>query len=495
MKKIITTLLLALWFLSPLHGQHLLWNADLSEVEETNISATKRGTDGNTYVIGQYKSTTILPLTGNLIAGDLFVAKISGVGKLLWKKRFTGTAHGFNLALDTKNNIIFTGAYTHNLIAGSIELTTPGSVFNAFTIKLNINGEVLWAINAGLGFGTGITIDAFDNIYAVGSSSFGNGKIIKYNSMGSVLLTKTINARTISDIALDNAGNIYLSGTCVPAATFDTVIAPILPGVGYFSFLIKYNPIGNAQWGNFKNYITFDYSNAISINGSHIYWLGSESHLPLLLRKVWKYNVQGNVLASTVVSTEFKIGTPNSITAMNNKVYVLNSRFNTLTLQCYNSTLILENVFQITNVFVKSSAISSLSSNINVAYSTVKTDGTFISEVKNFGAFNGRITTDAISPMDEHIITDSETDKELNVWPNPIHNNEEMHIDFTSQHEGKTFLTISDMNNNVIIDNIYHANKGMNSWQYNLKHLAGGMYTLKICVNKKCTSRNFIVEN
>lgn len=180
-------------------------------------SSNDRGTSittdqaGNIYLTGYFYSPTIvfgkdtLRNAGNV--GDIFVVKFDQAGTILWSKREGGAGLEIphSILVDGNNNIIVAGRFSSNSITfGSTTLLQAGSM-DAFIVKYNASGNVLWAQGAGGGTN--------DEAYSLGA---------------------------------DHSGNIYVAGYFTQPANFGTIK---LTSAGISdAFLAKYDPSGNIVW-------------------------------------------------------------------------------------------------------------------------------------------------------------------------------------------------------------------------------------------------------
>ena len=131
---------------------------------------------GNAYVAGTFygATCTIDSVTLTRIGSqDAFVAKLDAAGTVLWAKNFGGsgsTASAQSIAVDASGNV-YLGGYFYNS-----NLTTPGLTkignYDAFAIKLDSSGAVMWARNFGgsgtTAYGQSIAVDGSGNVYLGG---------------------------------------------------------------------------------------------------------------------------------------------------------------------------------------------------------------------------------------------------------------------------------------------------------------------------------------
>ncbi len=235
---------------------NITWGDDKSDVgNDIAIDGS-----GNIYITGK---------TNSFGAGgsDAFIAKFNSAGNSL--KNITwgdsGYETGEDIVLDGSGNIYITG-YTNSFGAGGDD---------AFIAKFNSAGNSLKNITWGGSEGDegfGIALDGSGNIYITGyTDSFGAGNddafIAKFDNAGNSLLNITWGgdeSEDAYDIALDNSGNIYITGF---TESF---------GAGnYDAFIAKFNSAGNSlnniTWGGSDadqgNAITLDESGNIYITG------------------------------------------------------------------------------------------------------------------------------------------------------------------------------------------------------------------------------------
>ncbi len=251
--------------------------------------------DGNIYVLGISRGPWGNPIEGWTGGSDIYVAKLSSNGQLLWVT-FLGSKDnedGGGIVVGKDNNVYIVG--TSGEPWGFSEHSFPGS-WIITVAKLSADGELLWNTFLGSGFGTGIEIDKEKNIFIAGhgSSNWGspinpivdwgtyafaakldnNGKLIWNNFFGG-----GGNANNkINDLLIDKSKSLYLLGTCVfswgnPVRAYEEHEDIIV---------IKVDSKGNLNWhtylggagGNRGYTITKSESGGIYIGGSSTFFWG-----------------------------------------------------------------------------------------------------------------------------------------------------------------------------------------------------------------------------
>ena len=189
----------------------------------------------------------------------------------IWAKAGSGTGgdEGSNIASDAAGNVYITGYFNSStLTLGTYTLSSAGS-YDVFLAKYNPNGTVLWATNAG-GInddeGSSVAIDDLGNVYLSGffSSSqiiFGTDTLLntgaqnvfltKYNSSGTVLWAKSIigtGGADANSIATDPSGNVFVTGFYDSTIIIGSYTLTCASTFGFNVFLAKYDPFGTALW-------------------------------------------------------------------------------------------------------------------------------------------------------------------------------------------------------------------------------------------------------
>jgi uncharacterized delta-60 repeat protein len=223
---------------------------------------------GNVYVTGW---SYALANSDNV---DYATIKYNSAGEQQWVARYDGPGNGFDeataIAVDESGNVFVTG-------------DSSGSVGNLdyATIKYNSSGEQQWVAryNGPGNFAdvaTAIAVDTLGNVYVTGYS-WGSGNnsdyaTIKYNSVGQEQWVARYNGPgndldSAYAIALDNSGNVYVTGFSDGSGT----------DLDYAT--VKYNSVGQQQWVARYNGPTngFDEAAALAVDDSGNIYVTGES--------------------------------------------------------------------------------------------------------------------------------------------------------------------------------------------------------------------------
>lgn len=279
--------------------------------------------NGNNIIItGLFKNTVDFdPSAGTttLVSNggdDIFLAKYTNSGTLLWAKSFGGSANdlGYRVLTDNQDNIFLSGNFQ-----GTMDID-PSSVTNnlisngntdPYVAKFDANGNLLVAVSFGDANTDGmrdIALDQGKKLYITGNfdatvdfdphpantftiANFGGASdiyISKFDSLLSFEWAKSLPCNGISyprDITIDNTGNILLGGHYrsspldldpSPSTTFTTAT----PGANNVGFLAKYDNSGNYFWSGvfpINTIFNAEVATAVSVwsdNSGNIYSTG-----------------------------------------------------------------------------------------------------------------------------------------------------------------------------------------------------------------------------
>jgi len=224
---------------------------------------------GSCYVTGAFDGRTQIGTAGftSLGSRDMFLAKYDASGKFLWARSAGGTNYdaGTAVAVDKKNNVFVTGAFTGPARFGGITLTNA-SGRDIFLAKYDSNGQLLWVRRAGgkgedsaYGVATDAEGNAFITGYFEGTASFGGLELIskgsddifvaKYSASGELKWARRAGGG-LTDfgraIAVDPGGYVYVTGAFYGDADFG-VVGLISRGSADV-FVARYDNDGAIDW-------------------------------------------------------------------------------------------------------------------------------------------------------------------------------------------------------------------------------------------------------
>ena len=261
---------------------------------ETDVS-------GSSYVTGYITGETAF---GNGLSfptaqgnGDIYVAKYTNSGTLVWVRKFGGSFsdRAYDLTLDNNGNIFITGQFYGTVDFDGNSISSTANSKDIFLAKLDNNGTAIWAISEG-GTGSenayGVTCDNAGNVILTGQFE-GNGTLTgqsfsstvdpvtglpsydlfvsKYDSNGNPLWTQVGEAKYEDRglaVTTDAQNNIYLSGQFSDTLTFAG--STFNNGAYNVGLLVKLSSNGNLVWLNtLKGSVCLPYD--VEVNGSDLF--------------------------------------------------------------------------------------------------------------------------------------------------------------------------------------------------------------------------------
>lgn len=193
-----------------------LWAKSFGGGFDDNATSIAIDASGNSYVVGNFISATMVCGTTTLTNsafGDMFIVKLDVNGNFVWAKNFGdgGNTSASSVDVDAGGNVLIAGYYNSaTLTMGTSTLNTYGND-DAYVAKLDANGNVLWAQS----FGDNLA----EHANGITTDPSGNSYITGfYKSSNLTVGTTTLNnvspaSADIFLIKLDNAGNVLSSAT------------------------------------------------------------------------------------------------------------------------------------------------------------------------------------------------------------------------------------------------------------------------------------------
>lgn len=300
-----TFILGAIPFSQAISQEHIYnWSSPLGSNQDEIGKAITSDLTGNVISAGYFRNTIDFDLgagTTNLTAAggaDIFVQKQDAAGNLIWAAQMGGIADDVaeGVVVDAAGNVYaigyFTGTVDFDPGAGTQNLTSSGSN-DIFIVKLDVNGNYVWAHNIGStgnDVGRNLELDGSGNIYFTGffsgtvdfdpgagvSNLSSNGQadffVLKLDPSGNHIWSKSIGGTGNDDgfgISVDAFGNTYTTGYFNLTVDFDpNVGVQNLTGVANDIFLVKLDANGNYVWANSFGAGSFDYANDVEVDNS-----------------------------------------------------------------------------------------------------------------------------------------------------------------------------------------------------------------------------------
>ena len=180
------------------------------------------------------------------------LVKCDSAGNELWETgtRYTGFEFGKCVNTDRNGNVYIIGECDSSVSFGNYTLSGSDTQSTAFLVKYDSSGNVLWAkADSSWTDGTAVVCDRAGNIYVTGSE-INLIYLLKYDADGNKIWKKSddrypkdIKVSYPYDMAIDPAGNVYITGWFDGSVTIDTAKL-----YGYSLFLLKFDSSGSIIW-------------------------------------------------------------------------------------------------------------------------------------------------------------------------------------------------------------------------------------------------------
>jgi hypothetical protein len=236
MKRTVLILLLITCLANVNYSQNFNWANQAGAAQNDTGIAIGVDIPGNSYVTGSFQNTINFPSASFTSLGgtqDIFVAKYDRNGLFLWARAASGPSseEGDGISVDAQGNAYVTGTFIGTVQFATSQSITSSGNSDIFIAKYDTNGVFLWAVHCG---GTG--------------QDGGNG------------------------IAVTPAGDVYVTGSFVNTATFNSTSGPSTPigsGGSGDIFVARYNSNGVLQWVKKAGGTNLDVGTAISVDSQN----------------------------------------------------------------------------------------------------------------------------------------------------------------------------------------------------------------------------------
>jgi hypothetical protein len=208
----------------------------------------------------------------------------------------TGIDHGKSIAVDVGENVYVTGGFQEKMFVGSSQLTANGDS-DIFISKYDKSGNPIWIVQAGSDtvlnnvlseFGSKITL-SHNALYVTGTffstAKFGTDKIksrgkddiflAKYSLDGALIWVKGFGGESQdlpSSIAVDEIGNVYLTGSFQKVAYFDNLKLDAQHSINMF--VAKFDQKGDLLWIKQSSGVQSSGGKALKFADNYCYLVG-----------------------------------------------------------------------------------------------------------------------------------------------------------------------------------------------------------------------------
>jgi len=230
----------------------------------------------------------------------LAATSLADVSSVSWSGSFGGTQYDEvrAAALDPEGNLVVVGtSFSSGWVSDGYD-TTWGGDGDAFVVKISPEGTPLWSTYLGgvLDDGAaGLAVDADGNIYVAGwtrstgwisggydttYAGFGDGFVVKLSPAGAYLWGTYLGGSdwdTLSAIALDGYGNIYVAGTTSSSGWIHGGFDSTYNGGTFDAFAAKLTTTGQFVWSTYLGGSQRDYAFALAFAEGSVYVAGRTS--------------------------------------------------------------------------------------------------------------------------------------------------------------------------------------------------------------------------
>ncbi len=284
-------------------GTHL-WSQRIGGSQEDIGLSLAVDNSGAVYVTGHFGGTVDFDSSNNdanlVSAGgtDIFIAKYDVSGNYIWANRMGDLSDdsGVSIVIDSNDFLLVAGKFY-----GSVDFDPSGNTAFAqtsagiFIAKYDTSGNFIWVRSLGGENGyfaspRSIDVDMQGNAYLTGAFQgtmdfdssndianlstgwFNEIFVVKYSSSGNYVWAKSMggeNDDISNSIAVDNSGNVYITGTFLETADFDpsSNTNNLISEGDNDIFIAKYDTDGNLIWANgIGNYSNLNFSSSIVVD-------------------------------------------------------------------------------------------------------------------------------------------------------------------------------------------------------------------------------------
>ena len=315
----------------------IIWSKQFGTDKDESITGVVIDSQGNVYVTGWTEGNLFGTNAGR---GDIFIAKFSSDGNLIWGKQL-GTKENeipMDIAVDSDGNIYVVGATDGNLFGQVVRRWYD----DAFVAKFSPEGELIWSKQFGTpgqDWATGVAVDNTNRvIYVVGFlqiGEFGDLEaevfeevtyseifVIKYSFEGDKVWEKHYGAEkddTANKVCIDKRGNVYIVGET--SEWFNK-------NDNDNAFIVKLTSEGELVWGKEFGTDERDYANDVCVDQNDNIYITGVTNIGGLTWEtmdafIRKYDNNGNLIWSAEIKTKEEDIGNSIITDKEGNIYIV----------------------------------------------------------------------------------------------------------------------------------------------------------------------------
>lgn len=282
----------------------VIWARRIGGTNSDYVSAVAPDEKGNAFVAGYFRDTTTL---GNikLVSWErslltMYLAKYDALGNCLWAKRIGASNYqsqfeSIGLDVDPKGNAYLAGVVHNKVEVDTARINAIGTT-DLFIAKFNQEGSVIWAKDIGAAASVvtakSLRHDEHSSLYVngyftnavsfdskttlVSPLGYSDVYLAKFRDNGEFVWVRNGSgrgAKTSDAMALDKAGNIYLTGSFT-----DTIrlANSTLAGYGMQNvYAASYDMNGTLRWARESSPRSMIFARSVAVDGSgYIYLAG-----------------------------------------------------------------------------------------------------------------------------------------------------------------------------------------------------------------------------
>ena len=269
------------------NGGNCLWAEKAGGINQDDCLGISIDKNGNSYITGYFQDTASfgpVKVTGTA-KREIFIAKYDPRGKCVWLKETGGgdQSIGQSISVDVSGYIYVTGNFEGFVKFGAFQLNGNGMT-DIFIAKFDPSGNCIWVEQGGAknqDVGYSIAVDKSGSSYVTGLfqgpahiaehqlNGFGKEDVFiaKLDSNGKIIWAKDAGGRSVEygrGIAIDSKGNSYITGNFQRTVEFDTFHLSASAGIQIFTAM--YDQSGKCLWVNQAGNNYYNWGNSIAVD-------------------------------------------------------------------------------------------------------------------------------------------------------------------------------------------------------------------------------------